>query len=571
MVTIAVWLAQETLAPAAMDLIREQLTSRRTRRTLARSVKRRVKFPIRGKQLATWLKDKATWEDLTHPSTNSNLRLVRSIEQRTKIFKLESNEFIASELNERSSILLDAVLTELISKLPPSVGLSVSNDRLMSKLNVIQEGVEGATNFEKHLGELPVRIAELIRELNTESAQAAEFLALRLSQSIGSMSETASEIFDNPPKYFAPAAPTAWLVIAELLLWNGHVADAATAFLKSAEEGVLDRCRALLRAFICTVELRDDDRSDEILSKFRASNCPAPLTAVVVALAARDWGTVSSSVPIDSDDPLLQMIAAHADSQLGEHASGILRCRRALEFDSESIPFRLLLADQLFLMVDRNDLVSRENLLNESVALAIGARDAARKWNRRSAEAVIIAVRGLLALEEHGRAAELLRTPPQGDATDDELAHPLLRELAFEAAIDAGRIEDADRLVATMPQGEVRTLLSARLLQVQGRVDEAAARFVAFLEDAISDDRILPLQALAALGRLSDGHIRELQDLGDETSTLILATNDLARDDGETAISRLRLWRNRSSKCSQFLGETYLRLGRTGDAIDESK
>ncbi len=214
--------------------------------------------------------------------------------------------------------------------------------------------------------------------------------------------------------------------------------------------------------------------------RLREDQPPAPRRPALGSMARASLGPVASVadprerlVPSAAAEEALRRCVAESPTEaqavgaLAEYLAATAQLepaleawRAAIEGATESLPFRVGLANQLWVMGQRDE--AKETL-----------REATRLANGRSWEAL----------------AELQRLDGEFEAAATTLAEALERdpdraELAFLRAnllVEAGRLDEAEPLVEKLEAPEYRELLRGRILLERGRPAEALQAFDAGL------------------------------------------------------------------------------------------
>jgi tetratricopeptide (TPR) repeat protein len=203
------------------------------------------------------------------------------------------------------------------------------------------------------------------------------------------------------------------------------------------------------------------------------------------------------------------VMLARVLAELGERNEAIAV---ALDTHSETASgtAALLAAQLLVERAARRQSVTRGADTRQAVDLALRVRDTRKKWGGDSAEAVEIAVGGILVEGDAERAWRLTQLPPDGDATPREANDGRVRRSAALIAAMTGRSARARELASSL--GDAYDLAEVEALLAEDDGDGEGARQCwrsAWDHARHSGEKLYSAMAIARLG----GALPDLTDL----------------------------------------------------------
>lgn len=208
----------------------------------------------------------------------------------------------------------------------------------------------------------------------------------------------------------------------------------------------------------------------------------------------------------------------------------------------------------------------------EAAALAI--RDARRAWGGATTEALALAGRARIEMEDPRGALRLLTGAPRGIATAAESQAPQVAHFAAVAALRLGEFDLAAELAERVkPAIEQHFLRAATFSQSKHTRDRALDEYRAALPLASSSYELD--RALAGLARLGVNvtadeatapHLARLSETDPEAADLVRASQALVSGDGVTSLLLSRKYR--SLAAVEIQADTLSTLGRAEEAVD---
>jgi hypothetical protein len=169
--------------------------------------------------------------------------------------------------------------------------------------------------------------------------------------------------------------------------------------------------------------------------------------------------------------------------------------------DTGSGAAALLAAQLLVERAARRESVTRAADTRQAVDLALRVRDTRRKWGGDSAEAVEIAVGGILVDGDGERAWKLTEALPDGDATPREANDARVRQNAALIAAMTGRSAQARELASSLDHAYNRAEIEALLAEDNGDNDAAREHWRSAWDHARhSGEKLYSAMAIARLG-----------------------------------------------------------------------
>jgi len=207
-------------------------------------------------------------------------------------------------------------------------------------------------------------------------------------------------------------------------------------------------------------------------------------------------------------------------------------------------------------------------------AKALRIRDERRAWGGATDEALALAGRARVEMDDPGGALRLLTTAPRGTATAEEAASPAVVQMATVAALHLHDVELTTQLADQVePPIERHFLRAATFSQSKNTHDWAREEYRAALE--LAEDASELRRAMLGLARLrvpvtTDDAMRNrlarLAELDAEGADLVTASAALVAGDAQTCLRYVR--RYRSLSAVQLHADALSTLGRSADAID---
>lgn len=224
------------------------------------------------------------------------------------------------------------------------------------------------------------------------------------------------------------------------------------------------------------------------------------------------------------------------------------------------------------LSIGAADAVTDELMRIESIALQI-RRDRAA-WGGRTDEALALAGRSRVEMDDPQGALALLLAPPRGTATANEADSPVVAQVSTVAALRTGDVDLAAKLADSVEQPIERHLLrAATFSQTSNTHDWARREYRSALELAEEPRQIG--QALLGLARLRvpvtddpvlADRLAELGRADPQGADLVRATVALVAGDAQTCLGYAR--RYRSLVAVELTSDALSTLGRTEEAFN---
>ena len=207
-------------------------------------------------------------------------------------------------------------------------------------------------------------------------------------------------------------------------------------------------------------------------------------------------------------------------------------------------------------------------LLRSAVEHALQARDNIRGWHGPSADAVALASRALLLLNDPAGVCNLASTPPEGEATPEEVRHPEVVECLANALLLLNRGDQLDEIDVALLDAPMRGYFLAQRAYRRGDPD-AKALMQNALEQAADDEmRLKAHYGLALFGELDEAALVAISGAGDADKDLIRAWAYHSREDHDNAISYLRPHYGHSASHAELLALIQSANGATDDAVE---
>jgi tetratricopeptide (TPR) repeat protein len=520
-----------------------------------------------GRAYRRWFGRSDTWDGLVSDTPAGYEALVNALDRELeRALHLPGRLPSARQRRERAEKLVDATLRALISSLDASAAVAVSDYRIRRDLEEVKELLENRESLEARLAEVPPTAADPLRLLAIEDSVLAGRLLGALTAS-SEPTETVRALLAELPPWLQSAPARAWLALAEVANAHGAAGVASTLFERVADLG-LDRARHLARAALAAAAADDPPRAQALISRAESMGGGAPVVPIVSAAIANDVARLADFARhFDAlDSTVLSLVGEALLHEKGlQEAIGFYRRAAARYPDLAGLHLRL--AALLLGAVQEAGPIRAPAARRDVRMLALHARDLRRNWRGPSGDAVVVACDLAIAFNDPAEALRLGQAPPDGEATGQEAATPAVRRAVFYAALADGQTDLAERLLGEIEDPVDRVIGRAELLAASGMNGEAASQYRQAWKLVRNDeDRMAVWLGLARLGEdLPDRPSLEARD--DPYSVTVLAEADLARSSVDTAVGRLRRWRNRSPQVARRLAELYVRLEEVETAV----
>ena len=299
----------------------------------------------------------------------------------------------------------------------------------------------------------------------------------------------------------APADAYAWL---GLLAADADAHDAGVRFLERAVE-LGAHPRGFYIAKIAAI-LADSD-SAKARAYLNAHPDEHPLHVAIARSLDQDIAGARDALdewnPVDKEQVAYRgVMLARVLAELHERNQAITVALDT-QTDTGSGAAALLAAQLLVERAARRQSVTRAADTRHAVDLALQVRDTRRKWGADSAEAVEIAVGGILVDGDGDgeRAWKLTQLPPDGDATSREANDSRVRRNAALIAAMTGRSAQAREMVSSLDDAYSRAEIEALLAENDGDDNAARGQWRSAWDHARhSGEKLYSAMAIARLG-----------------------------------------------------------------------
>ena len=383
------------------------------------------------------------------------------------------------------------------------------------------------------------------------------------------------DIIDSPPDWLQDAPYQVWEVLADFL--DAHqVGGSHHAIERAIALGTPRRLLHDLQHVITTHESGICYTCPKNL--YRKSNLKIQWLKIVRARIDEDPGRLLSVAGLhnldqsdDSDIAYLvtwmKIWALIAQDKLD---LAIEATKRATTRFPNRASLYLQQAQLKFTLAIQHESKSRTNddLLSSTVRnLALEGRNLFRQWRGPSGDAVVIAMRALLAMDQPERACELSTQEPTGEASPIEAQHPRVRTYRAMALLHMGRNEESMAIELDDIAPFDRMLLEA--FQARNRDDPNGPTLMRQALNYAEDEpsRMKALHGLALFGDVEESDFCVLSDSSGAAAALIRAVNALQREEYDLAISLLRPYRSESASHIHCLADVQRLAGLTDEAI----
>jgi hypothetical protein len=305
----------------------------------------------------------------------------------------------------------------------------------------------------------------------------------------------------HPPDWYAqaPAEVACWL--GELAADYGGPEEASQFLADGVARGAFPAGYWAARRAL----LQFEDRPLDATRILESNTDPHPLVTCLLAWRQEAWqDAIDALAPwnpgSDRDRDLKQQLLARLAAVTGDLNGAVTLALQAAEVEGAS-GAAILAAELLLSRARYGQTIHRLVDAEQASALAARARNARRSWQGDSVAAVLVAVKAAGLSGNPARAWALTQMPPEGDATEAEVADlRLLRETVRLAAL-TGRFEQARTLAQLIYDPFVKAEITAVELTEQGKRPEATAAWKAALGAAVDDtDTLAAAMGLAELG-----------------------------------------------------------------------
>jgi len=383
------------------------------------------------------------------------------------------------------------------------------------------------------------------------------------------------ELLLATPQWLSNAASDLlWGAIGEFALSHNLQASAADAFRRAAGAGGDEALWLVLSAIALAFTGRHDQALENLVrATGESEEFPVPLARAVIEADTEEILRLTAEADGTCVRPSSYRVQAlHVDHRIPE---AIDLAERVVAHHPGAAGVALQLAT-LLTTAAREDSspIGYEPSLLRARDLALTARDLRRGWGGDSVEAVVIAGRASIMLNDPVTALRISSHPPEGMALQSEAADDPVRHIRVNALVLLRRAEDGLSEAAEFSDQIMRRIAEADCLSAMGRKDRAERLYVeaadALVAGSLDDPQaagllFLGLSGLAQLGVTPVTHMDRLKAIDPDNARRVEVLSDIATGETKRAIQAVRT--GGQSGDVPLLAIALAEAGQTDDAV----
>ncbi len=389
------------------------------------------------------------WRDLRPVETRRRAEAV-ALECQRQLLLVVSGPQAAAILDERADLRHTEVVNEQRTVASLVVDVGAGHQASLAEL---KEALAGSARPDEVVQALPSSLRTLGLEALRTHDQAKRIIDC--FETSPDRERVLSDWTAAPPTWLTEVGPQAWLLIAEIAALLDDKTTAAAAVERALLAGASPRRYWLTRQAHWHLG-SDDERALAILDGHSETQHGAyPYADVVRLLAAGD--DLAGSVPLlESWQP---------ENTHSERLRAMFRSARSFESDVNAAiailvengaderadSSTLMLAQWLVARAQRREGLDRETDLEQAFNCAVRVRNTRRTFRLDGVEAAGVAADAMILRHDWAAVTRITNAPPDGEATENEAAHPDLRRRAGMAAAVTGEFGKARELAADNP------------------------------------------------------------------------------------------------------------------------
>jgi hypothetical protein len=394
-----------------------------------------------------------------------------------------------------------------------------------------------AEDYEDNLDRLAPSTAAILRKLAGTRAGDAALLCAHLARGRHAPELTARTLLISTPPWLADLEADGYAALADFARSHGADALAAEALLAGADRFPARKLRFTAGAGLLLLN-EDRDRARELLESVRPVS---PGFDALVEIGFLILGhPAASAAPIQISVELASRLAAVDDEAVvidflarqrvraNDLDAAVALAEKALAVE----PDEWQLLDHLAHVLTRRSMSVHHRLDDQkrAVELAERAIDQLHRWDGPTGQALLTLLRVLMRAGLMSKVLDRALPPPNGRASGQEAARPVVIAAAATAALALRRAELADALISGLPEGIDKQFAVLSREVPSGNLESDRARWDALLNvlDETRREQLVPaVMYLADLGVDRSHRLNTLVETGmiaPDVQTLARAT-----------------------------------------------